>query len=134
MDLSDLKPKSDTVVVHLKHPITGDPITHDNGKPMTIKVYGAHAKEYKSVQNDIADNRLQTSFKDGERNKTLSLNELRESALELASRTVVSWDITMDGKKPKLSQESALKLFEDFDWILEQTQQAVNDFEAFLGK
>lgn len=133
MDLSDLKPKSDTVTVELKHPISGDTITHDNGKSMTITVYGAHSKEYKKIQNQIADARLEKSYQSGDRMQNMSMTELRESAMTLACKTVKSWDITMNGKKPKLTEEAAAEIFEEFDWILDQVQVAVNNFEAFLG-
>jgi hypothetical protein len=46
MDLMDLKPKSDTIEVILKHPNTLEPLTNDDGSEMTVTVHAQHSKEY----------------------------------------------------------------------------------------
>ena len=49
MDLKDLTPNLDDVVVEIKHPSTGDTLKNDDGTVMTITVLAPHSKEYKKL-------------------------------------------------------------------------------------
>ena len=52
MDLKDLTPNLDDIVVEIKHPATGDVLKNDDGTNMTITILAPHSKEYKKAQHN----------------------------------------------------------------------------------
>ena len=58
MDLKDLTPKTDEIVVTIKHPVSGEVLKNDDSSDMVITVYAPHSKEYKKVQRELITKRL----------------------------------------------------------------------------
>ena len=122
MDLKDFAPKSDEIVVDIKHPINKEPLMNDDGTPMTIVIYAQHSKEYKKVQRELINKRLKAAQDSG--SKEIDYEQLEEAALELMVKTTKSWDITYEGKKPKLTEAKARQIYDEVFWIKAQIEEA----------
>lgn len=130
MDLKDLTPKSDDIVVNIVHPISKEPLVNDDGSPMTITIYAQHSKEYKKVQRELINKRLKEAQAAG--NTDIDYEQIEAAALELMAKTTKAWDITFDGKKPKLTEAKARQIYDEVFWIKAQIEEAVADSLDFM--
>ena len=128
MDLSEIVPHSDEIVVTLKYPNT-DKVIENNGDktPMTITLYAPHTKEYKAVVSEQANKRI----KEGK--QEFSIESFEEASVDLLTKITKSWNITFGGSKPKMSEKKAREVYTSKAgfWIVEQLQEGLNSFEAF---
>jgi len=126
MDLSELKPASDTVEVTIKHPSTFEPLENDDGSEMTITVYAPHSKEYKAVVHEQTNRRL----KKAQKNKgqiDITAEEVESGSIELLAKATKDWNITYGGEKPKLTVAKAKEIYNEVFWIREQIEEGVQD-------
>ena len=130
MDLQSLIPTDDTIVVELKHPVTEEPLTKDDGKPMTITVYAPHSSVYKSQMHEQTNKRIQKASKG--KKVTFTAEELENTTLELLAKTTKDWSIQLNGKSPKYSVGEAMELYAKLPWLKAQVLDAQEDFSAFL--
>lgn len=129
MDLKDLTPKSDDIVVNIVHPISKEPLVNDDGSPMTITLYAQYSKEYKKAQRELINKRLKEAQAAG--NTDIDYEQLEAAALELMAKTTKAWDITFDGKKPKLTEAKAKEVYDQIFWLKAQVEEAISKFEVF---
>lgn len=134
MDLKDLTPKSDDVVVTIKHPLTEEVLLNDDGSEMTITVYAPHSKDYKKVLHALANARIKKVQKKGKIAgfEDMSLEELEEMSLDTLSKTTKEWNITFGGECPKLTLEKAKELYTEVFWIKAQIEEALNNYLGFM--
>lgn len=130
MDLQSLIPTDDTIVVELKHPVTEELLTKDDGKPMTITVYAPHSSVYKSQMHEQTNKRIQKASKG--KKITFTAEELENTTLELLAKTTKDWSIQLNGKSPKYSVGEAIDLYAKLPWLKQQVLEAQEDFSAFL--
>lgn len=130
MDLNALIPADDTIVVEIKNPITGDVLLKDDGKPMTITIYGQHSSAYKIVLHEQADKRIQKMSK--QKKQTISSADVEAATLDLLSKTTKDWSIQLDGKAPKFSEAAARDLYIKLPWLRVQLIEAQEDLTGFL--
>ena len=131
MDLLDLTPKSDEIVVTLKHPSTGEVLKNDDKSDMTITVYAPHSKEYKKVLHEMTNKRLKKM--QGKGNKDITAEELEEVSLDSLAKTTKEWNITFNSEKPKLSLVKAREIYEKVFWIKAQIEQASEEALGFMN-
>lgn len=125
MDLKDLTPNLDDVVIEIKHPTTGDLLKNDDGTSMTITILAPHSKEYKKAQHEQITKRLKKAQKS--KSQEVDYSDIEEATLEVLSKTTKSWDITYGGEKPKLTVSKAKELYEEVFWIRNQIEEVVTD-------
>ena len=125
MDLKDLTPNLDDIVVDLKHPATGDVLKNDDGTNMTITIFAPHSKEYKKAQHEQISKRLKKAQKS--KSQDVDYSDIEEATLEVLAKTTKAWDITYGGEKPKLTVAKAKDLYEEVFWIKNQIEEVVND-------
>ena len=130
MDLKELTPKSDEIVVVIKHPATGEPLKNDDKSDMTITIYAPHSKEYKKVLHEQTNKRLKKMQSKG--SKDITAEEIEESTLEALAKTTKEWNITYGGELPKLTVTKAKEVYEDVFWIRSQIEGAVEDSLDFM--
>ena len=130
MDLQSLIPTDDTIVVELKHPVTEELLTKDDGNPMTITVYAPHSSVYKSQMHEQTNKRIQKASKG--KKVTFTAEELENTTLELLAKTTKDWSIQLNGKSPKYSVGEAMDLYAKLPWLKQQVMDAQEDFSAFL--
>jgi len=129
MDLKDLTPNLDDLVVEIKHPSTGDNLLNDDGTNMTIIVFAPHSKEYKKVQHEQINKRLRKAQK----NKTqdIDYSDIEESTIDLLSKVTKSWSVTFDKEMPKLSVAKAKEVYTDVFWLRDQIEEVVGSSMDF---
>lgn len=130
MDLSKLIPTDDTITVTIKHPVTDEPLTKDDGKEMTITVYAQHSPQYKAVVHEQANKRIKKAAK-GKVNP-VTAEEWEDTLLEMLAKTTKDWTIQINGKSPKFSVAEATDLYSKLPWLKDQIQAAQEDFTSFL--
>jgi|TARA_R110000824_G_scaffold17902_5_gene71713 hypothetical protein len=130
MDLKDLTPNLDDLVVEIKHPSTGDVLKNDDGTDMTITILAPHSKEYKKFQHEQISKRLKKAQKS--KSQDVDYSDIEEATLEVLSKTTKSWDITYGGEKPKLTVARAKELYEEVFWIRNQIEEVVTDSLDFM--
>ena len=131
MDLLDLTPKSDEIVVFIKHPNTGEPLKNDNESEMTITIYAPHSKEYKKVLHEQTNKRLK-KMQSKEGDKDITAEEIEEATLEALAKTTKEWNITYGGEMPKLTVAKAKEVYETVFWIRSQIEGAIEDSLDFM--
>jgi hypothetical protein len=130
MDLINLIPTDDVIVVAVKHPITDEILAKDDGKEMTITLYAPHSSQYKTVMHDQANKRIQ-KFSKGKK-VTFTAEELENSTIELLAKTTKDWNIQFNGKSPKFTLAEALDLYAKVPWLKNQLIEAQEDFTSFF--
>ena len=60
-----------------------------------------------------------------------SAEELEADTINLLVRTTKDWDITYDGKKPKLTPELCTVVYTELFWIRDQIEEAIADSVDF---
>ena len=130
MDLAKLIPTDDTIVVSLKHPITDEPLTKDDGKEMTITVYAPHSAQYKAAVHEQTNKRIQKAAKG--KKVTFTAEDIENATLELLAKTTKEWSIQLNGKSPKFSIDEAADLYAKLPWLKNQVVEAQEDYSAFL--
>lgn len=125
MDLINLKPKSDTVEITIKHPSTFSTIKNDDKTEMTITVYATHSKEYKSVMHEQTNKRL----KQMQTKKKVEINaqDIEDAGLELLAKITADWNITYGGEQPKLTVAKAKEVYNELFWIRSQIEEALEE-------
>lgn len=130
MDLKDLTPKSDVVVVEIKHPATGEVLKNDDKSPMTITMFAPHSKEYKKVLHEQTNKRLKQM--QSKKSQDITAEDLEEAALEALAKTTKEWSITFGGEQPKLTVAKAKEIYDEVFWIKNQLEGAVADSLDFM--
>ena len=123
MDLKDLTPKSDEIVVVIKHPATGEPLKNDDDTDMTITVYASHSKEHKAAMHEQTNKRLK-AMQSGKKQE-ITAQDMEEAGLTLLSKITADWNITYGGAKPKLTVAKAKEIYEEVFWIKDQIEEAL---------
>lgn len=131
MDLKDLKPKSETIVVNLYHPATYENLTTEDGKEMTIEVYAPHTLEHKTVVHEIGNRQLDKMQKHKGKYK-FTVQELEDFTVERLSKITKDWVIQLNGTKPKFTVQKAAELYRELPWIRDQIEEAISDTILFL--
>tara|TARA_B110000503_G_C6846335_1_gene288917 strand:+ start:140 stop:538 length:399 start_codon:yes stop_codon:yes gene_type:complete len=130
MDLKDLKPSLDDIVITIKHPTTGDVLKNDDGSDMTITILAPHSKGYKKVQYEQINKRLKKAQKS--KSQDIDYSDVEEATLEVLSKATESWNITFGGEKPKLTAAKAKELYEEVFWIKGQIEEEVSNSLDFM--
>jgi hypothetical protein len=130
MDLINLTPKTDEIVVKVKHPVTDEILKNDDGSEMTITLYANHSKEYKSVVHGIANKRIKKA-KDT-KSSDFTMEDLEEATLETLIKVTKGWSITYDGTSPKLTEAKAREVYEKVFWIKPQLELAMESSLDFM--
>lgn len=129
MDLKDLTPKSEIVEVEIKHPSTGKVLQNEDGSNMTICLYLPHAKEHKAAVHKQTNSKLKRVQKTGK--VDITAEELDDSTYELMADITHSWNITYEGDQPKLTKDTAKKVYQDVFWIKTQLEEGLEDAMVF---
>ena len=130
MDLKDLTPNLDDLVISVIHPVTSEVLKNDDGTVMTITVMSPYSKEYKKLQHEQITKRLNKAQKS--KSQEVDYSDIEEATLEVLSKATKSWDITFDGEKPELTVDKAKAMYEDVFWLKTQLEEEVSESMAFM--
>ena len=123
MDLSKTIPTKDTIVVELE--FNGEVLKNDDDTPMTIEVYLPHSKEYRKARHDQADTLIE------KKTERLKSAEAEELGVEFLAKTTKAWNITFDGKKPKLTVAKAKEIYSTVLWVGDLILEKVEESKGF---
>lgn len=123
MDLSKTIPTNDTIVVELE--FNGEVLKNDDDTPMTIEVYLPHSKEYRAARHGQADILIE------KKTERLKSAEAEELGVEFLAKTTKDWNITFDGKKPKLTVAKAKEIYSTVLWVGDLIAQKVEEAKGF---
>ena len=134
MDLSTLS-ASETAVIKLLHPATGEPLT-DNGEPLTVSVYGPGTVQHQQMRA-ARDRRIMAAAmaanKAGKKPADLSDpdKERADTAADLAACTasISGWDYkgATDAEAIKAAYADA-----SMGWLADQVSRGLGDWATFL--
>ena len=130
MDLKELTPSLEDILVELVHPVSGEVLKNDDGSTMTITLLAPHSKEYKKAQHEQITKQINKAQKD--KTTEVDYSDIENSTLEVLSKTTKAWNITYDGDKPKLTADKARAVYEEVFWIKEQLEAKVSDALDFM--
>jgi len=130
MDLLDLTPKSDEIVVTIKHPATGEVLKNEDKSDMTITIHAPHSKEYKKVIHEVTNKRLKKMQQKGK--NEITAEEIEEATLDTLSKTTKEWNITYGGEVPKLTVAKAKEIYDSVFWIKAQIEEAIESSLDFM--
>lgn len=129
MDLNDFIPTTDEIVVNLKHPKTKE----DLG--MTVTVYAPHTEQFKEVSYkyiDAAIARNAKARKEGKDEYQITAKEADTNRVTQLAEITKTWDITLDGKKPKFSRDKAVEIYNKLPFVRVQVEEALEKTEDFM--
>jgi len=130
MDLLDLTPKTDEIVVTVKHPTTGEVLKNNDNSDMTITLYAPYSKEYKKVIHEMTNKRLKKMQQKGK--NEITAEEIEEATLDTLAKTTKEWNITFGGEVPKLSVAKAKEIYDSVFWIKNQIEVATEASLDFM--
>lgn len=119
---------SATTEMLLKHPVTGDVLEDDAGKPVTFTLYGSASREYQKA----VDTLLRKKKNRGGREATLT--ESREDSIDFLTALTAKVD-NMDYDDQPLDNTEAIKAMyadESLSWIRDAVNASVASVESFL--
>ena len=129
MDLAslDLEAAADKgAPLTLRHPVTDEDLTADDGAPMTISVLGADSGEFKRIVADLAK-------KAQGRKKAVSVAERERNTVEMMARMTTGWSgIVWEGKPLPFTIENARMLYAARSWIRDQIDEFSGDRTNFF--
>jgi hypothetical protein len=104
-----------------------------DGQPVTLQIVSVDDPRYIKVQRRVLDERIAKQQR--KRNKaSMSAEELARESVRLVAAGIVGWsaNVVMGGAPFPYSPENAEKLCEDFPFIREQVDDAINDRTRFF--
>lgn len=133
MNIFDLKPTSDEIVVTLKDPRNfEETLKNSDGTDMTWTLFAPHTKEHKEAMYTQTDARIKKMSEDGKVEVTkFTARDLDEAALELYVSTTKSLNIDIDETGKKATVKQVRKLLEELFWIKLQLDEGLETFEVF---
>lgn len=128
MDLSNFK-INETVTVTLTNPLSDEdePLTNDDGTPMTVEVYGPDSKPYRSAVHALQNERAKSG------KKSLPPEEVEDQLLDLQAKCVKEWNITLNGENPKATVSKVKKVFTDYPFIRDQIMEKAGSRRDFIS-
>jgi len=135
IDLSSFAEKTDAVGVELKNPKTGEVLADDKGNVAKVFLYGKASKRFNDYQKAKVNQILkEKSVKKGNTEEEQTFEKLNESVLEALLVCVDRFEgLAYEGKA--IDNETVVKAVltnPSFKWLLDQTQDAVNNQANFF--
>ncbi len=134
--LSSLKAKTEATPVVLTHPQTGDNLVNDEGKEITIHVFGKASKKHR----DFSDSRLKAALEKQKKNgkiapQELTVEKIRSESIEFAV-AMSSHVEGMEGEDGKaINTPEAFKVIyenPEYYWLLDQVNAAIENDSNFI--
>lgn len=131
-DLKSLIP-NDMHTFEVRHPVSAEVLTKDNGKPMTITIYSPYSDKFKQVAHAQAKKRL-SKAKGVDAQKELTIDDYTEFALDTLAATTHAWDLQFDKKSLPFSEERAKQLYKELPWLIDQVKDVQDRISNFFTK
>lgn len=123
-DLRNFIPETDFLEVALE--TSKGKLTNPDGTPMTITMYAPYSKQFKENQYAIVDEAIKNGLDNS------SAKDLSERTVKTIAKNISSWNITLDGKKPKLTYVKAKEVIETVPFVQPLLEKALGNSEGFM--
>lgn len=132
MDFNQLdtgRASNEGATLHLKHPVTGVPLLHDD-QPQTIDLAGPDSDRWRKNKFEAYRRRAKEARRSG---GTLPPEVIEAEAIEALASVTLGWSkIIIDGRDLEFSKQAAVSLYTRFSWIREQVDEFVGDLGNFM--
>ncbi len=125
MDLSKIVNSEQLYTLELLHPTTDEPIG------VTFQIRSMDSDPAKAVQRKIIDE----TYERRRANKTIKAKETVTNEYRKAAACIAGWDWgenEYNGSIPQYSEEKALEILTEQDWIFTQVLEAANKLSNFI--
>ena len=125
MDLSKIVNSEQLFTLELLHPTTDEPIG------VTFQIRSMDSDPAKAVQRKIIDE----TYERRRANKTIKAKETVTNEYRKAAACIAGWDWgehKYKGSIPQYSEEKALEILTEQDWIFTQVLEAANKLSNFI--
>lgn len=113
MDIKGIK-FNDAAEMTVVHPISGEPLKHDDGSPFTITVHSVDSEKYRRAMFEA---RRRNVSNEGD-----AYEISRDQAIDLLANITECWNIVVDGDTPECTFEAARKLYTEEKWLRDQVE------------
>jgi len=121
MDIGSVK-VSETSILKVRHPLNG------SETDITIELYGADTKHYRSAVNSLAKSRSKNK-------SSATMEEIEDAALTLLADCTASWNNIEENKKQlPFSKENAKRIYSELPWLRKQVDSFIGDDINFLDE
>jgi hypothetical protein len=129
LDLSKLSSSDNGAVLELRHPVTGEVLTTDDG-PVTITLLGSDSDASQKAQRDAQRRRLRKG--PGFR---ITPEMLEAESLTLLATLTQSWQGIGLGGEEELpcTEDNVKRVYTEVKWIRKQVESFITEIEHFLG-
>ena len=134
MDLRELEVKDVGAKMYVRHPGTGEKLTHEMEDGTTMEMYmlllGHDSKQYRDKARQITNGRI----KEKRDNPTYITppDRVEDEAMELLASIVMGGQLFIDGQVMELNSTNVLPIFQKYVWIREQVDTFVHNRNNFL--
>jgi hypothetical protein len=130
MDLSSLDTATNTAVMEVRHPVTGEPLLTDDDLPITITLLSSDSDEYETAMHDAQRSAARAAAQtDGIADPAGTTRR----AIAVLVRCIVGWEnIIVDGEELPYSRSNAGTLLTKVRFIREQVSKFVANRANYL--
>lgn len=126
-----LKKFDETTDVVLCDPATGTELVHEDGRKVSVTMYGAHSAHFKSVKNQQLNKRLKSP------NRKITAEQAQENELKLFVDNTVSLN-NFDGVDlddgVDYTQSDAQTLYTNHPWVVDQIDAVITEMGNFISQ
>lgn len=118
----------DATELHLRHPVSDEPLYTSSGSPMAIRLASRDSAAYKRLMTQWQNDILRRG------GKKLTAEMVTANTLDQLAVLTLGWNLEgKDGPIP-CTADNARRLYQDKDWIKEQVEACVSDLGRYLGE
>lgn len=132
MDLDNFSiPEDDSGVdMELENPKTGEPLLHDDGSKLTVRLVGQDSPEFIAIKHKLANRRMK-KMRPGK--TAFTAEEVEADSLEILVAITKGWvGIVWKGQELPFSAANVRMLYTAAPWLREQVDRFTNDRANFL--
>lgn len=116
--------------MHVKHPVTMDPLYHDDETPVTITLAGVDSDQFQAALQERTNRRLKQAMRQPE-SEDIGAGVLTDSVETLADCTL-DWNIEYEGEIPECTPAKAREIYEALPWLKEQVDAFIRNRANYL--
>lgn len=130
MDLSQFEVEdTDVARMPVVSPVTGEPLTADDGSPVTISLISQDSQKFRSLRRKAIDRRLKNR---GAR-QTYTAAQAEADSIEALCDATVGWEnVVLDGEQLECTPDNVRKVYKRLPWLVTQVDAFVADLANFM--
>ena len=127
IDLSQFETDESGKWLEVVHPVTGAPLTDEDGNTTAILLVGKDSKEYRQAQRKITARRLKP-------NRKATPDLLENEVMEVWTACTKDWrGIEEDGVELECTPANVRKVYAKYRFVAEQVEEFIEDRGNFIA-